>query len=144
MKKMAEQELQSQAMAIKERYGAERARILTECFELPLLAAQKGHEVVMQTLSANVGKDAKQSVFMAEAEAAGRARREDARVRYIQSELEEQAALTALAEHLEAFLSPDEVSAADVASASVLSEEQLMNAADAVAAMPENENILKT
>ena len=97
---MAE-EPQSQAMEIRERYGAERARILTECFELPLLAAQEGHKVIKRTLSSNVGKDAQQKVLMAEAEAAGRALRQDCRERFIQSELEEQAALAALAEHLE-------------------------------------------
>jgi len=141
---MAEQELQSQAMEIQRRFGAERATILTECFGHALLAAQKGPEVVQRTLSGNVSRDVRENVFMDEAQAAARAIREDTKVRYIQSELEEQAALTALGEHLEEFLSPDQVTAADIAAASSLNEEQLISAADSVAAMPGNDNVLKT
>src|SRR5215212_6582827 len=141
---MAEQELQSQAMAIKERRGAERALLMVDLFATPLRAAERAAEVVSTTLSKNVDRDAKETVFMQEGEAAARAIREDAKVRYLESELMEQSELTALAEHLEEFLSPDSVTAADIASVSQLSEEALISSADSVGAMPNNENVLKT
>jgi|SRR5215204_576046 len=142
---MTEQEPQSQAWAIKERRGAERARILIELFETPLRAAEVAAKVVATTLASdNVKRDAKQSAFMGEGQAAASAIREEAKVRWLESELLEQSELTALAEHLEEFLAPDSVSAADVASVSQLSEEALISSADSVGAMPNNENILKT
>src|SRR5215211_909404 len=119
---MAEQELQSQVIEIKQRFGNERALLLREMFDVPLEAAKVAGDVVGRTLRDTVSRDAKQNVFMREGEAAARALREDAKGRYIQSELEEQAALTALAEHLEEFLAPDSLTAADVAACSGLSE----------------------
>src|SRR5215208_3999850 len=141
---MAEQELQSQAMEIKQRFGNERALLLRQMFDVPLEAARVAADTVGRTLRNTVSKDAKQNVFMREGEAAASALREDAKQKYIQSELEEQAALIALQEHLEEFLAPEAgtVTAADIAASSVLSEEQLTNAADAVAAIPDNGNIL--
>src|SRR5215211_1543499 len=135
---------QSQAMEIKTRFGEERAAILNELFDTPLRAAEVAARSVSNKLSSSVNADAKQSVFMAEGQDAARAIRQDAQQRYIQSELEEQSALTELAAHLEQFLAPDSVSAGDVAMASQLSEEALISAADSVATMPNNENVLKT
>ena len=141
---MAE-ELQSQAMEIKQRFGDERAVLLRQMFDVPLEAARVAADTVGRTIRNTVSKDAKQSVFMAEGEAAARALRGDAKVKYVQSELEEQAALIALQEHLEEFLAPEEVTASDVAATSALSEEHLISAADAVAPMPgeKSENVLK-
>jgi|SRR5215211_2444493 len=140
---MAE-ELQSQAMQIKERRGAERALLMVDLFATPLRAAERAAEVVSNTLSKNVDRDAKETVFMQEGEAAARAIREDAKARYLESELLEQSELTALAEHLEEFLAPDSATVADIASASMLGEEQLITAADSVAAMPGSLDLLKT
>jgi hypothetical protein len=141
---MAEQEPQSQAMEIRTRFGEQRAAILNELFNTTFEAAEIAAKRVANTLSKNVSKDAREGVFMSDAQDAARAIREDAKGRYIQSELEEQAALSALAEHLEEFLAPESISAADVATASQLTEEQLISAADAIAAVPNNDNALKT
>ena len=77
---MAE-ELQSQAMEIKQRFGDERAKILRASFDSALEAANVAAERVANTLSNNVNGDAKQSVFMAEAQAAASAIRDEATVR---------------------------------------------------------------
>jgi len=70
---------------------------------------------------------------MSEGEAVARNLREEAKTKYVNSELEEQAALEEIEREAREILTPETIDAAAVISASALSEEQLLSAADAVA-----------
>lgn len=129
---MAEQ-VESKAMEVKEHFGVERALILTELFNLTAHAANKAAQVVSNTLSSNVNRDARQSVFMSEGEAIARDLREDAKTRYVNSELQEQAALEEVEREAREILTPSAIDAAALISASSLSGEQIIDAADSVA-----------
>src|SRR5215218_8974932 len=112
MAEVQNREVESKAMEVKEHFGAERACILVDLFNLTAHAANRAAEVVRNTLSNNVNRDVKQSVFMQEGEAAARDLRENAKVRYVESELEEQAALEEVEREAREVLTPSVIDAA--------------------------------
>src|SRR5215207_1729996 len=132
----------SRADAIKRFYGSEIAKLYTAAFDLTFRSAEEAVNVVERTLSGNVGRDAKESVFMAEGEALARGYRDEIKAKVLELELERAHALTHLAEEIESEIAPVGATPTDIITASSLSEERLIQAADACAAMPEAQSDL--
>ena len=121
-----EKRIQSKALAIKEEKGAERAQLLHALFDVAWEAGRVAEGVVRSSLSSNVDTGTQERVFMQEGEAAARRLREDAKQRYIESELEEQAALDEIEKEAREILTPNRIDPAAVISAAALTEEQLV------------------
>ena len=106
---------------------------------MPLEAAREAERVIQSTLSNNVDKDVQQKVFMQEGEAAARGLRDAIKAKVVELELERAQALTHLAEQIEEELAPKGATPSDIIAASGLTEERVIQAADACAAMPEEQ-----
>src|SRR5918995_4404174 len=124
---------ESRALAIKERIGAEKAKLYNQIFDAPWEGFREAERIVQNAISTNVDGDLRQQVFMREAEAATRAKRLALKERIFELELEEQVELNELEKQCREELTPKEIDSAAVISAASLTEEQIVQAADSIA-----------
>jgi hypothetical protein len=130
---MKENHIESKALEVKQRFGEERAALLNQMFDVAWEAARVAEQIVKSSLSSNVDKGTRQTVFMAEGEAAAREMRNDAKRRYLESELEEQVALDEIEREAREILTPNKIDPAAIISAASLTEQQILDASDAIA-----------